>query len=191
MKKRYQHNDRDIAVIWGSYHNELVDLQKLISFKEANTWNRNYIRTFVSLVEGISYRVRQNLLEKGTQNLITLDIEEIIILKEKLVELNNKGIIKIRDKFFPFESMFLFTFKIYARVHKKENLLKNELSKIGYSKLKNVVEIRNRITHPKAKMDVDVSGHEVKLADDAFEWFHNFGLEMFKDDILVEIKEND
>lgn len=171
MKNYLKCSDHDIFFIMKSYRFELIELQKLIDVNKENIWNRVFVRTLITLIEGVSYRTRQNLINKVELGELNLLPEELIILKEKSIELSKDGTLREKDKYFPFEQMFRFTFNAYARSNDKLDLFTKELSDHGFRALKEAVIIRNRTTHPKNAKDIYVNGKEVEQALIAYEWF--------------------
>jgi hypothetical protein len=185
MKNDIELSERDIFIIWASYHNELIDLKPLINLKEDNTWNRSFVRSLASMIEGVAYRTRQSLITKYERKEISLTLEELIVLREKSIELDNQGSVLEKDKFYTFEKMFRFTFKTFAQKHNNASLFDNE-----FARLKETIIIRNRITHPKISADVFVSGEDVQIATSAFDWFHKFAINMFDGNLLMKKNDN-
>ncbi len=167
-----------------SYHNELNYLRKLVSFEVDNNWNRAFVRSLASMIEGISYSVRQHLLKNYENNIIELSAEEIILLKEKTIDLKDNGDVKMKDRFYGFKPMFNFTYKLYAQKNHKNLLSIDVTYDESVKQLLEVIKVRNRITHPKSGKDVFVSGAETRLADEVFTWYHSFLFELFDGDIL-------
>lgn len=183
--KKFIQTNWDLAFIWGSYHNELVDLRNLILSKnQPSFWNRSFVRSLMSMVEGINYRVRQALITKHETGEIKLTSEELITLKEIKVDIDNNGDIKMSPLFFSFSKLFKFTYKTYTKYHSKEGIYSKEISSHYFRTLCEVSKIRNRVTHPKEKYDVVVYNHEVEKAFEAFDWFHKFAIKIFDGDLI-------
>ena len=65
---KFEVNDIYLGFMWGKLHNELVRLSEQIGQEDDKSeLKRNYISTFFSLVEAISYKTRQILLNKHSQ----------------------------------------------------------------------------------------------------------------------------
>jgi hypothetical protein len=180
------------GLVWGNLHNELARLSKLIKLESGKSeLKRNYIRTFFSMVEAISYSTRQILLNKHDQNQIELSNEEIYLLKEKSIEIDSSGNIKTKDRYFNFESFFKFTYITYAKHLKKESLYKDLISDNRYNCFKDALEIRNRITHPKGPESILVSKMEYDNICKAHDWYHNFIIEILEGDALENETQKD
>ena len=50
----YYHQDFDLGWLWGILHNEQVRLLPLIDKTKSTDSNRTYVRSFISMVEGIT-----------------------------------------------------------------------------------------------------------------------------------------
>jgi hypothetical protein len=181
----YYVNDLSLVDVWSTLHNELVRLGEQIKLEnDKSELKRNYIRTFFSMVEVISYRTRQILLYKHDQKEIVLSNEEIILLNEKSIGIDPNGNIKTKERYFNFESFFKFTYKTYSRRKKKDSLYKGLISDIRYSCFRDALEIRNRITHPKGPESILVSKAEFDNISEAHDWYHNFIITILEDDVL-------
>src|SRR2546423_1599813 len=68
---------------------------------------------------------------------------------------------------------FLNNVKFSFRIHSKSigSAFKLSLGGNGWQKLQEAVKVRDRLMHPKATTDLDVTDAEVKAAKTAFEWF--------------------
>jgi hypothetical protein len=180
----YYQKDFELGWLWGSFHNEQVRLLPLIDKTQGNESNRTYVRSFFSMLEGITYRTRQILLERYKEKNIDLTPEQIIVLSEISVELKDDGSIKKRQKFYDLRSMVLFTYKIYCGLYKKLNIYKKYLSDSKYNDFNESIKMRNRITHPKSGMDVFITVEDIQKVISAGEWFHEFTFAIFMDDLI-------
>lgn len=180
----YYQKDFELGWLWGSFHNEQVRLLPLIDKTRSNESNRTYLRSFFSMVEGITYRTRQILLERYRQKIIDLTPEQIIVLSEIKVELKDNGSINLIQRFYDLKSMTLFTYKTYCGLYNKLDLYKKYLSDSKYTDFNASIKMRNRITHPKLGMDVFITGEDVLKVISAGEWFHEFTFEIFMDDLI-------
>lgn len=181
----FEVKDTDLGFLWAKLHNELVRLNTQIKNEnDKSELKRNYIITFFSMVEAMSYSIRQILLLWHNHNQIELSNEEIYILKEKSIEIDSSGTIKTKERFHSFESLFRFTYLTYAKHFKKEYLLKQLFSDIRYCIFKEAIGIRNRITHPKDPRSILISQTEFKKICEAHDWYHKFLLEMLEGDFL-------
>lgn len=177
-----------MGFIWGKLHNELVQLGKQIEQEENRSeLKRNYITTFFSMVESLSFSTRQILLLWHKYNQIELSNEEIFLLKEKSIEIKSNGMIRIKERYFAFESLFKFTYLTYSKHFKKESQYKELINDSRYYIFKEALGIRNRITHPKDSQSIIISNAELSKVYEAHDWYHNFIIEMLDDVVLKKI----
>ena len=183
----FEVEDIDLGFIWGKLHNELVGLGKQIKQEDDKSeLKRNYITTFFSMVEAMSFSTRQILLLWHNYNQIELSSEEIYLLKEKSIEIKSNGTIKTKERYFAFESLFKFTYLTYSKYFKKESQYKNLMSDSRYHFFKEALEIRNRITHPKRPQSIIISKAEFDKIGEAHDWYHNFIIEMLDGVVLTK-----
>jgi hypothetical protein len=177
--------DIDLGFIWGKLHNELIGIGKQIEQEEDRSeLKRNYITTFFSIVESISYSTRQILLLYNKYNQIELSSEEIYLLKEKSIEIKSNGTIRTKERYFAFESLFKFTYLTYSKHFNKGSLYKDLINDNRYNSFKDALEIRNRITHPKDPQSIIISKVEFDKICEAHDWYHNFLIEILEGDVL-------
>jgi hypothetical protein len=182
----YYQKDFELGWLWGSFHNEQVRLLPLIDKTKSNESNRTYLRSFFSMIEGITYRTRQILLERHQDNNIILKLEQLIVFSEISIELKDNGNLKKRQKFYDLRSMMLFTYKTYCELYNKLDIYKKFLSDNRLNNFNESIKMRNRITHPKSGMDVFINGSDIQIVMSAGEWFHNFTFEVFMGDLIYE-----
>jgi hypothetical protein len=193
MKDEFYHvNDFGLFLVWITLRNELVRLGEKIKLeKDKFELKRNYIITFFSLVEAISYKTRQILLNKHDLKAIILSDEEIYLLNEKSIEIDSKGSIKIKERYFNFESIFKFTYRTYSKHLKKGSIYNHLISDYGYNYFKEALMIRNRIAHPKGPESILVSKVEFENVEKAYDWYNNFITKILEGDVLKKENEND
>jgi hypothetical protein len=184
--KSYSNKDFEMSWLWIPFHNEQVRLLSKINKSKSCEENRTFARSLFSMIEGISYWLRQILLERNLRKEIVLLPEETIILSEVSLNIDQNGKIKKNEIFFYFESLFKFTFKTYCKYYEKTEIYDKYLSDNRFSHFKESIKIRNRISHPKSGKDVFVNGEDVIKIDSAHEWFHEFVINVFKGDIIIE-----
>ena len=180
------HKDFELGWLWGAFHNEQVRLLKAIDKKNSNEANRTYVRSFFSMIEGITFRIRQILLERQKQNKIDLNLEQIIALTGTSVEIESNGNLKTRPKYHDFKSLTLFTYKLYCQLYNKLEVYERFLSDNRFVDFKAGVSMRNRITHPKSGEDIYINGEDLQKVISAGEWHHEFLIEIFTGDLLQE-----
>jgi hypothetical protein len=182
----YYQEDFELGWLWATFHNEQVRLLPLIDKTNSNESNRTYVRSFFSMVEGITYRTRQILLGRFQEKMILLTPEQIIVLSEITIDLKDNGNINIRSKFYDFRSMTLFTYKTYSELYNKNKIYKSFMSDHRFNHFIDAIKMRNRITHPKTGMDVYINGLDIQTIMSAGDWFHDFTFQIFIGDLIYQ-----
>jgi hypothetical protein len=185
---QYTSNDTELFWLWGSFRNELDTLQPLIDKNKSNDYNRVYARSLFSMIEGISYRIRQILIQRHHEKKISLSIDQFIALSEYSIEINYNGTLKKNQKYYHFENLFRFTYKTYCENYNKSDILDRYISDDRYNLFKKALKIRNRVTHPKNGTDVFISGSEIILFESVWKWFEEFIFDVLEGDLLTKIK---
>jgi hypothetical protein len=178
--------DFELWWLWGSFRNELTNLSLLIDKESSNNYNRVYARSLFSMIEGISYRLRQIMLHRHEEKEISLSREQIIALSETSVEIEENGKLKVNQKNYRFESLFRFTFKTYCESYNKSKILDNYFADNRFELFKKAITIRNRVTHPKTGQDVFISGPEIILFESVHEWFEDLVFNILENDLLFK-----
>jgi hypothetical protein len=182
----YYQRDFELGWLWGTFHNEQVRLLPLIDKTKSNESNRTYVRSFFSMVEGITYRTRQILLARLKEEKIKLSPEQMIALLEISVDLKDNGNIKTRPKFYDFKSMTLFTYKTYSSLYNKHKIYQDFISDNRFNFFIDAIKMRNRITHPKKGEDVYINGQDIQTVMSAGDWFHEFTFQLFMGDLIYQ-----
>lgn len=128
---------------------------------------RNYVKTVFSSIEGILFSMKRILLSHYKE----LSDEEIIKLQEyKLVGANEN---KLKKELFllRMKDNVKFVIRTYEKV--KTNGFVTNLKAGDWKKFILSIKIRNRITHPKHSSDLLISEDELKIVQEAYDWFFN------------------
>jgi hypothetical protein len=138
---------------------------------------RSMIRTFSALMEGLLYQMRQVALHSDAHNEI-YSTQELMILRGESLRLNNKGKIEVQPSYEGALNMLLFTFNQFPKIHGAKFSANTGVH--GWGSMRELVGIRNRITHPKSKKDLELSESEWEEVIQGMDWFHNTVRDMFK-----------
>ena len=178
--------DFELGGLWMSFHNELVKLLPSLVKTNSSDSNRSYLRSFFSMVEGITYRTRQILLGRQAENVIRLSLDQLIVLSEISIDIDPNGNLHKRTKFYDLKSMMLFTYKTYCECSNKTELFNKYISDTRYMSFIESIKMRNRITHPKTLTDVFIKGDDIQIVLTSHDWFYEFTSEIFMGDLLQE-----
>jgi hypothetical protein len=100
------------------------------------------------------------------------------MLEEVSYELNDKGETKTQVKFIPLTKNLRFAFDTAARAFNVPYKL--VVDDEGWSKFRDALIIRNRITHPKVIDHLQLSDDEVQIVADTATWFLNNQRALFR-----------
>ncbi|MDP4194822.1 MAG: hypothetical protein Q8940_07225 [Bacteroidota bacterium] len=114
---------------------------------------RTYIRTVFSYFEGIIFAMKRILMQHS-ENFKSKDLEKLNDTKKISLDDNLK-----------------YTFKKYCEL--RTNYFYIDFNCSEWSKFKECIVIRNKITHPKHSDDLCVKDEDLEKVKDAYEWFFN------------------
>lgn len=144
----------------------LADVMDLL--KEGKTITqaerRAFVRAVFAFVESILFAMKHQL-----RTYTTMDPVDALLLSEETYEIDGDGEIRTQKTKLSLKSNVKFTFKCWARVTRTKCIL--ELGDDGWNKLQLAIKIRDRLMHPKAVSDFNVSDKELDNAKAAFFWF--------------------
>lgn len=138
---------------------------------------RALVRAFFAAVEGLSYQMRQVTLASlaGTEFVTE---EEVQLLREVRYSLDQNGRPKAAPTFLPFPESLLFSISIYAKNHGA--VFEIDKSRSGWRALRQITQVRNNVTHPKAPESLTLTENDLKALSDASDWWHETLLKLFK-----------
>lgn len=194
MSKRYITRDlkahADHVVISGSIHNELWAIEhghvKAPHFNE----RRAYLRSLFSMVEGISFQLRHELLRLHKISQIRLSLEEQLILSEVEIRLE-KGKARTVVKRYPADDLFRFTIHCYAPHLRRTEMVNQVFDETGRSAFKAAYKKRDSLTHPKTAEDTEVTDEEWSNARAARVWYNKLYIALLNESILEELPDKD
>lgn len=127
---------------------------------------RNLIRTVFSAIEGFSWLYRNHVIEVA-RDVDILTSEEEAALAEQAYSVTDNGKISKQSRFIPLTAMLRLTTRIAMRL---DSALVVRFDGLGWQQFQDAAKIRNRITHPKREVDLNVSEQDIATCLAAFEW---------------------
>ena len=155
------------------------DLDEIVAYGKANPSafaHRTLIRTHFALIEGLAFQMRQVTLAslEGRGLLIP---PEVALLKEERYYLNKKGEPESNDNFQKALPNLLFSIRCYVKNHGAA--FTPDLESPGWEAMKQLVQIRNQITHPKSTADLHLTDRQLQYVVDGAAWWKSTMLAMF------------
>lgn len=139
---------------------------------------RSYIRSLFAEIEGQIFGLKRIALEIYEFEKKHLLPEEVILLREGVPELEAEGKVKTRSANLKFRPNLRFAFRTFAEILNASYVM--NVGGRGWAALDSSVAVRNRLTHPKAPEDLNVTDDEISTAGEAHLWFNEEFGSLFK-----------
>jgi hypothetical protein len=133
---------------------------------------RAYVRSLFSLIEGSIWVLKQTVLhcpashEKGKR----LSAAEYVLLTDKAYDLKSNGQPKEQVKFLKLPENIKFTFSTLSKYFKTEFDL--GIGSASWNTFLEAQTVRNRIAHPKASHEFEVTDPEISKCKSTYSWFN-------------------
>jgi len=158
-----------------------IEMRKLenkpvqVFLSELNPWMRIAIRSIVATIEALCYKLKKTTILICDHKNKRLTSTE----RQKLIEVKRDKNGKLRNYYLKTDINVKFTLKmIYYSLDVDFEIT----DQAGWQNLKNTIEIRNRLTHPKYSNDLKVSTKEYQDAVQGFDWFDKHIKQLTKQD---------
>jgi len=132
--------------------------------REVQPWFRIAIRSTISMIEASCYKLKQFTILICDYRKKPLSPTD----REKLIEKKQDENGKLRNYYLETKENIKFALK---KIHYAYDLPFKINNHEGWQKLLNTIDIRNKLTHPKKKVDLDVSPQQYEDAIEGFGWF--------------------
>ena len=142
--------------LWGEFIRDKYDHQ---------TIRRMYVRLLMSQVEGTIATMKAETLERTSR----LSIGEQAALAEASYDIDDSGNVRQRPNFPKFLNNVRFAFRTYAKI--QDISFVPDYGGKGWQSFREVVDIRNRLTHPKQPEEMVITDAEMVTVDEAHDWF--------------------
>ncbi len=138
---------------------------------ENGYWARSLIKTVVSFYEAQVFTLKNELIEFCEENDIRISPDVLMFLKNLKYEIKDNG--NIKEKYFQTTLKAEIKF-IFNQICNLQNFkLKFGYDDVRWSQLLNTIEVRNRLTHPKALNEQVVTEKEIKDCVESLVWFYD------------------
>ena len=138
---------------------------------------RVYVRTLFAMIEGVTYAMKVALFGIGREY-CKLEVPDLVVLKGSTFDLDNKGKIQEKPKYFRIPDNLQFTVRSVERV--LESRIDLGVGTSDWTNFKKAVKIRNHITHPKNPKDFYISDEDLECIRSVNSWFNNIVEAMIK-----------
>lgn len=147
----------ELSWSWRVLHNELAAIGRGEIVTERLDLRRIYLSTFMTMVEGVAYQIRQYLLKKHSQGDIKISPEEVTELSKD---------------FYRTSDMFKLTWRTFGKYLDKADVVDHYFSNAGMASMMATITKRNLVTHPKQFPDLCLSAVDWKEVRKASAWHH-------------------
>lgn len=149
--------------------NDVKQCRVLLEAQDTQFGRRIYIRTLFAHIEGITFQMKQDVLHIYEIKGWRCSEGELALLKEEAYELDDKGEVYVQMKPLQLRKNMRFAFKMFSHALGIDYEL--DVSSEGWSSLKESINIRNNITHPKHLDDLSISDEQLSTAKKADIWY--------------------
>lgn len=147
---------------------DVIYISDLLISNNNQTNRRLYVRSVFALLEGEISERKKIALARHTNASPIFSDDEISLLMEHDTFLDNAGRAKVRSMHLPLSANLQFSLHVIAKAYSIEfNIDKSH----GWESVLKAIKIRHRITHPKSNADIRISDEDMKIVDDALDWY--------------------
>jgi hypothetical protein len=164
----------NLAQIQQVLRDDLIDAIPQNAVEATPQKRRSYIRNGIAMVEGTSAGMISIALADAEAGVTEFDAGEIVILRGQKYDLNDEGGARGHPDKQKLTRTVRFSFAVMSRTYGVPFTL--EVANNGWRCFKATVLVRNRLVHPRTRVDLTVTDHELGEAAIAFEWFRSENL---------------
>jgi hypothetical protein len=124
------------------------------------------IRTLFAAIEGYTWLYRERVIEVA-RSMDALTVEEEAALSEVTYQVTEQGKITRQPRYLSMLAAFRLITRIASRL---DTALAIRFDTDDWERLRAAISIRNRITHPKKRSDLEISDQDLASAQSAFFW---------------------
>lgn len=130
---------------------------------------RSLLRAIFAAIESVIYGMKTEILNRKNVAEPIFTTGEIALLEGKTFDINKKGEVIESAKFVEIKKNIRFIFKTYGKCYNTK--LELEDDSIGWKYFVELVDKRNRITHPKTEQDLIITDKDIMKCRLVVSWF--------------------
>ena len=141
--------------------------------KDDNQFTRRaYVRSMFSIIEGSIWVLKQTILQATVPKgrIVKMSVAEYSLLSDRSYDLKSNGIIQEKVKYLKLPDNLVFTFGLLAKYFGAEFNL--GIGEVEWENFRKAQVIRDRITHPKAPAEFNISDAEIAICRATSTWFN-------------------
>ncbi len=138
-------------------------------YKLNQSWRRTLVKNLFAAIEGVCHQYKRLALRTADISLVQFTDAEKTLLNEQFYSLNNNGEAEsVKAKLRTADNL-IFGFRMAVKSC-KEKFTVDKSSK-GWESFKKALKVRDRITHPKGIVDLNISDDEMDFILETGMWF--------------------
>jgi hypothetical protein len=166
---------------FGVLSHDVVICWERIEIADTQATRRDLIRTMFAAIEGYVWEYRAHV-RSLVDDIGTIPPIMELALTETSYSVSDQGILKKHIRFIPLTSMIRLVTKLAEEYCPG---LEIDFSNDGWSKLKQTIKIRNRITHPKNLSDLEITQEDIEISQAGFFWILKLIAEVIESSSVV------
>ena len=137
---------------------------------------RQAVRSVFAFIDGCHNSVRIHVESQASAFGHLYTVAELAVLREESPYVDERGNVKVRPLKVPLITSIKSLVKLLGKNQDAPHNV--DLNHEGFDALITAVSIRNRVIHPKAASDLDISSEEMEIVCKGFYWYTAFALMM-------------
>lgn len=157
---------KQLRGLLASLAEDVIAAREALSGSDTAVNRRHLVRATLVAVEGLVWEARQQL------RAIAQDMGELtpladLALQEQSYQVNSNGELIETVKYIPVATSIRLIVRQAKLLSPSADI---DFSNPGWQKLRQAIDIRNRLTHPKNLQDLNVAEAEIDVTNASFEW---------------------
>lgn len=144
--------------IMGVLQSDTQQAQDLLTTERSPYARRTYVRTFFSMIDGLTYQLKQLALERESEGLVNFSPSERDQLRED-------------TKFIRAPENIRLSLECLGRAYGSD--YRPAYGNHRWGSLKRAIAIRHHVTHPKKLGDLEISDADLQIILDGMKWYHD------------------
>lgn len=155
---------------------DIIDARALLSSANTPVNRRHVVRATLAAVEGLAWYCREHIREVASQ---TGDLTPLadMALREQTYTVTEQGEILEQVRYLSLSTSIRLMVKQATQIAPPFRV---DFGETGWKSLKDAIAIRNRTTHPKQIIDLELSDSDIDTIRVGFDWFLAVCVEMLE-----------
>jgi hypothetical protein len=156
---------------------DFTAIRKRLESENTPTTRRELVRATFSAVEGLLWQLKERIANDASI-FARLTPHELAALAEESYSVDQRGMVKAQPRFLQTAVAVRLVVSVVQKYRPEYSL---DFTHAGWQCLKDAIEVRNRIMHPRALEDLEVSDEDIAACQQGFGWFLAFVIEVMRE----------